>query len=252
VAPRLGRRRCSAIAPFRRDQRQTATGVSRLIVVAVYVAIVAALVAVSQVMVSDELTALAFIGFLCASVAFAYAFFRSAPRRCSNCSTLNGGLARVCRRCGTRQAESDRLARAAERLAEEAEREHYASIGSEPVFVFAVDGVDVFPSVGDAADSLGGFDIDDGEFEALITLDGRIVRAESRGEVAVLTVTQQRDVAELKRRLRSFARSAGFLCTPDDPRAVANEILRRQWETRWPKRPRWLDERIHGSNPDQI
>ena len=118
--------------------------------------------------------------------------------------------------------------------------------------MFEVDDVGAFASVGDAAGSLEAVDVDAGEFDALFTLDGRIVRATSRGEVAVLSVTDERDVAGLKRRLRAYAQSAGLRCSPDDPRAIANEIFRRQWEQRWPKRPRWLDERIHGSGPNQI
>jgi hypothetical protein len=203
--------------------------VSRLIVVAVYVAVVAALVAVLQLTSSHALGALALVGFLGGSAAFAVAFLRFAPSRSSN-----------------------RLARDAERLAEQAEREHYALMGGEPVFVFAVDDVDVFPSVGDAAASFEGIDVAQGEIEASFTLDGRIVQAGSRGEVTVLTVTEDRDVAELERRLRSFAGSAGLVSSPDDPRAVANEMLRRRWERRWPKRPRWLDERMHGSSPHQF
>lgn len=252
VASGGGRGRSRSVAPFGRARRQTGSGVARLIVVAVYVAVAAALVAVSQVTSSDALVALALIGFVGASAAFAYAFLRASPWRCSNCSTPNSGLARACSRCGTGRAESRRLARAADRLAEEEEHAHYAWMGGQPVFVFEVDDVGVFPSVGDAAGSLEGVDVDNGEFEALFTLDGRIVRAKSRGEVAVLTVTEQRDIAGLKSRLHSYAQNAGLRCSPDDPRAIANEILRRQWEQRWPKRPRWLDERIHGSGPNQI
>jgi hypothetical protein len=226
--------------------------VSRLIVVAIYVAVVAALVGVSQLTHSNVLNALALIGFLCASAAFAYAFVRLAPWRCSNCATPNHSLARVCSRCSASRAEADRLAREAERLAEEEEREHYASMAGEPVFVFAVDDVEVFPSVGDAAATLEGVDVDGGEFEALFTLDGRIVRAASSGERAVLTVTPQRDAADFHARLRSYAESAGLVAPSDDPRAVANEILRRQWEQRWPKHPRWLDARLHGAGPIQV
>jgi hypothetical protein len=39
---------------------------------------------------------------------------------------------------------------------------------------------------------------------------------------------------------------------PADLVAVANELLRGQWNSRWPKRPKWLSRRIHGAHPPQI
>jgi hypothetical protein len=202
---------------------------ARAVLVAAYVAVVSVLVAVSLMGSSEELAALGLIGFLCASTAFAYAFLRSSPQRRATRST-----------------------RETERRAERQEAEHYDAMAGEPVFVFAVDGVDVFPSVGDAATCIEAFEVEDGDLQALFTLDGRIVHAHARGVHVVLTVTPERDVWQLRSRLRSYVETAGLASSPDDVRAVANEMLRDEWEGRWPKRPRWLDERLHGDGPVQV
>jgi hypothetical protein len=121
-----------------------------------------------------------------------------------------------------------------------------------PVFVFALDGVDAFPSVADAAASMEGIDVANGEYEALFTLDGHIVTAAAARNDVVLTITDQRDEPDLQRRLRDWASRIGLTSAPDDRRAIANELMRRDWELRWPRRPRWLARRLHGSAPPQI
>jgi hypothetical protein len=123
---------------------------------------------------------------------------------------------------------------------------------SAPVLVFALDGVDAFPSVDDAAASMEGIDVDNGEYPALFTLDGRIVTATASRNDVVLTITDRRDEPDLDRRLREWAPRIGLTSPPDDRRAIANELMRLDWELRWPKRPRWLARRLHGAAPPQI
>jgi hypothetical protein len=121
-----------------------------------------------------------------------------------------------------------------------------------PVFVFALDGVEAFPSVDDAAASMEGIDVANGEYEAVFTLDGRPVTATASKNDVVLTITDRRDEADLDRRLRDWAPRIGLTSPPEDRRAVANELMRRDWELRWPKRPRWLARRLHGSEPPRV
>jgi hypothetical protein len=43
-----------------------------------------------------------------------------------------------------------------------------------------------------------------------------------------------------------------FVSDPDNPTAVANEILLSQWARRWRRWPRWLDRRLHGTDPPRV
>jgi len=125
----------------------------------------------------------------------------------------------------------------------------------ERVFMFADDGLTLFPSVEDAAAHMEWVDVEDGIYEALFTVRGErllpqphenhLVRLEPSGEVDTDALTS------MLRRQRD-QRSA-FRSDPDDPAGVAQELSERQqawrWERRWPKRPRWLDKRLHGEGP---
>ena len=113
------------------------------------------------------------------------------------------------------------------------------------VFVFDRDGeMQVFPSLEQAADYMEAVDVNDGEYEALYTLDGWVidVRADSRESQVEVVVTEKNDVEGLRRRVATHSRPGGA-STPDDLRAVANEEFRAQWELRWPRWPSWLDRR---------
>jgi hypothetical protein len=121
-----------------------------------------------------------------------------------------------------------------------------------PLFVFALDGVDAFPSVEDAAASMEAIDVDNGEYPALFTLDGRIVTATASNNDVMLTITDRRDESDLDRRLHEWAPRIGLTSPPEDRRAVANELMRLDWELRWPKWPRWLARRLHRAAPPRI
>jgi hypothetical protein len=61
-----------------------------------------------------------------------------------------------------------------------------------------------------------------------------------------LAVKEKRDVAGLRQRLLDTRPQVGLTRPPENLLAVANELLRLDWEHRWPKRPRWLARRLHG------
>jgi hypothetical protein len=121
------------------------------------------------------------------------------------------------------------------------------------VFVFGDDPVPgVYVSLSDASGDLEAIDVKNGVYEALFTVDGRRVRASTSARSVVLEVTTERDLDELCERLRRWAVRGGLKSDPGDPVAVANELLRHQWSSRWPKRPRWLDRRLHGDGPPRV
>jgi hypothetical protein len=98
-------------------------------------------------------------------------------------------------------------------------------------------------------------DVRDGEYEAFFTIDGGVLHPSVRPDDEIwveLVATGTHDLARLKRRLRELQHRNGYVSNPDDPRAVANELLAIEWSLRWPKRPYWLDRRLHGSGPDQV
>ncbi|MDA0185308.1 hypothetical protein OJ997_33695 [Solirubrobacter phytolaccae] len=104
----------------------------------------------------------------------------------------------------------------------------------------------VFPSLEYAMGYMEGIDVENGEYTAIYTVGGRIVRAEAQGNAVELTITEERDRDDLLARLRAWRDDI------DDPVEYARTYLRREWEGRWPKRPRWLDRRLHGTAPPPL
>jgi hypothetical protein len=126
-------------------------------------------------------------------------------------------------------------------------------VGRDAVFVFGEDPLPgVFTSLADAAGDMEAIDVANGEYHALYTVDGHVVRMSGASGYVRLEVTDERNVADLRRRLREWAARGDLASDPDDLVAVANELLRGQSEARWPKRPRWLSRRIHGASPPEI
>src|SRR6266496_830898 len=117
------------------------------------------------------------------------------------------------------------------------------------VQVFSRDGDALaFGTLQDAAGWMQSTDVADGEYEALFTLHGTSVRAGGAVDgPVILTVTELTDLPGLQLRLRRTQQRMGFRSDPDDPRAAANELLRREWELRRPRRPRWLARRQRGT-----
>ena len=67
-----------------------------------------------------------------------------------------------------------------------------------------------------------------------------------------LTVTDERDEASLLHGLDECGSRYRLSSPADDVVAVANELLRREWKSRWPRRPRWLSRRLYGDGPTQL
>ena len=128
-------------------------------------------------------------------------------------------------------------------------------VSEEPraVFMFSEDPLpDVFTSLAAAAGDMEAVDVEEGVYHALFTLDGRVVRFGTADGRVLLEVTDERDPDDLRRRLREWCERGHLESDPDDLEAVANELLRREWEARWPKRPWWLSNLIHGVRPPQV
>jgi hypothetical protein len=125
------------------------------------------------------------------------------------------------------------------------------------IFVFDREGnLNVFASTGAAYAYMEAIDVANGEYEALFTLDGRVIAASAPEDAGAnddftLTVTSERNDAELDRRLGEYRRKSPRVL-PEDRLAFANALLLLEWESRWPKRPRWLDRRLHGDGPARL
>jgi hypothetical protein len=117
------------------------------------------------------------------------------------------------------------------------------------LFVFTADGeVFALPSVEDRGD-LEYPDVEAGEYPAIYTVDGFVVEPTTAKRQVILTVTDVQDEVELRRRLAAV--DPEFV-EAEDLRAYANRLLAARWEQRWPKRPSWLAERLHGSKPPSV
>jgi hypothetical protein len=123
---------------------------------------------------------------------------------------------------------------------------------SPAVLVFGGDGELIpLPTLAEAAGFIEAIDVLNGEYDAVFTLDGRLVHlsAEEDGGPVMLAVTGQADLPGLQRRLQHAQPRERFTSDPADPRAVANELLTRAWQQCRPQRPRWLDRLLHGDPP---
>jgi hypothetical protein len=111
----------------------------------------------------------------------------------------------------------------------------------------------VYPSLRRAADYIEAVDVNDGEYEAMYTLDGWVIdpQADSRERQVELVVTDENDVEGLRRRVATHHRPDGA-STSYDLRAVANDEFRAKWDVRWPRWPKWLDRQMHGDGPPQV
>ncbi len=122
------------------------------------------------------------------------------------------------------------------------------------VLVFTRDGdVLAFTDVEEVAGWVEGVDVEDGEYEAFFSVDGRLLKpvVHRHGSVTLIESGEE-NLAGLRRELRRLQNRNKYLSDPDDPRAVANELLRGEWAVRWPRRPAWLDHRLHGEGPPQV
>jgi hypothetical protein len=118
---------------------------------------------------------------------------------------------------------------------------------AEPVFVFADDGLNVFADLDALLGWIEAPDVEDGVYEAIFTVSGEVIEAQASGRHVVLKPTGRVELSDLQQRVRASADR--FSSDPADLQAVAHEMLRADWEARWPKRPRWLARRLHGDPP---
>ena len=108
----------------------------------------------------------------------------------------------------------------------------------------------VIPSATEADGHLEAVDVERGEYQVYL-LDGRVAEAAVINGRVTLRESDRRDLAGLNERLQSLVRRYGLASAPDDPVAVANELLRRDWETE-PARS-WLRRRGRRSDgPDMV
>jgi len=122
------------------------------------------------------------------------------------------------------------------------------------VLIFDRDGEAwAFPHLDDAADSMDSTAVLDGEYEAAFTLDGRVVAINGiRNGPVLLEVTQESDELALREFLRKSQTRMAFTSDPEDPAAVANELIRMEWERRSPHLPGWMRRRLYGDQPPQV
>jgi hypothetical protein len=66
-----------------------------------------------------------------------------------------------------------------------------------------------------------------------------------------LIPTGSRDLPSLIQLLTEYARTHHFETDGSDPNAFVDELARRDYGSRWPQRPSWLDRRMHGDGPDR-
>lgn len=66
-----------------------------------------------------------------------------------------------------------------------------------------------------------------------------------------LIPTGSRDLPSLIQLLTEYARTHQFETDGSDPSAFVDELARRDYRSRWPQWPSWLDRRMHGDRPDR-
>jgi hypothetical protein len=117
------------------------------------------------------------------------------------------------------------------------------------VFIFEGNDLQVHPSLQRAADAVEPIDVENGEFD-FFAEDGTVLVGETPPEGrVVLRPTPERRPDELRERLRRYLSHPGVALDQslaDDPIALAQAVLDREWEQRWFKWFPWLDRRLHG------
>jgi hypothetical protein len=133
-----------------------------------------------------------------------------------------------------------------------------------PVFVFAND--DPLPMAFGSTTAAAGYveliDVENGVYDkidplsgrrgAIYAVDGRVIHALVGDGTVELVITSRHDVGDLRSRLAEAAERGLVTGDPNDPVAVARALLQAQWDSRWPRRPRWLDRRLHGDTPPAV
>jgi hypothetical protein len=120
------------------------------------------------------------------------------------------------------------------------------------LFVFDRDNeCSVFPDVAETAGQLEANDVQAGEY-VVFDQDGTVLEIWADGLHVRLRPTDERDPAQLQERLGRFLDERHVNCASEDVMDIGNAILEADWESRWPKRPRWLATRLHGDAPPTL
>jgi hypothetical protein len=109
----------------------------------------------------------------------------------------------------------------------------------------------VFSDAAEAAGQLEANDVETGEY-VVFDQDGTVFEIWAEGLDVRLRRTDERDLAQLQDRLGRFLDESRITCASADVIDVGNAILEAEWESRWPKRPRWLATRLHGDAPPTL
>jgi hypothetical protein len=120
------------------------------------------------------------------------------------------------------------------------------------LFVFDTDNCcSVFSDVAEAAGQLEVADVEVGEY-VVFDQDGSVFEIWADGLDVRLRPTHERDLPQLQERLRRVLDEEHITCASEDMTDIGNAILAAAWDSRWPKRPRWLATRLHGAAPPTL
>ena len=108
----------------------------------------------------------------------------------------------------------------------------------------------VFPD----AEAAGRLEVNDVEADEYVVFDqdGRVFEISAEALDVRLRPTDERDPAQLQERLSPFLDKWNITCASEDVVDIGNAILVADWESRWPKRPRWLATRRTGQVPKRV
>lgn len=127
--------------------------------------------------------------------------------------------------------------------------------GATAVFVFDANGdVDAYGSLEEVRGYVEAVDVRDGEY-VFLAADGRAIEAvvEGEGRAAhdfTLRLTDADESEELRERLAKFFATRGLDADlAKVPLVAAQALMDAQWDVRWPRRPAWLDRRLHRVRP---
>lgn len=119
------------------------------------------------------------------------------------------------------------------------------------MFLFGDGDLRVEPSLRLAAAYMEPIDVHNGEYEAVFDESGRRYSFAVAGGATILEPTDEVAFDELVSRLRSYLQAVDAFdgVDPDDPLGVAVAVTQREWDHRWPRRPKWFARRLHGEGP---
>jgi hypothetical protein len=224
----------------------------RLAIVLGYIVAVA-LIAIALAADSGEVAGLGFIAFGIMSLGFGYAFLRYAHWRCWKCLSRNPARAATCAGCGTTREEGDRLA-AQQANGEALSRASCKAFPMARRALFVFDRENWCYVFSDVTEVSGQLETNDVEADEYVVFDqvGTVFEIWAEGVDVRLRPTDKRDRAQLHERLARFRDKSHVKCASEDVIDIGNAILEAEWESRWPKRPRWLATRLHGDAPPTL